>query len=99
MGSVAGLLPGYLSIAVASLALTALNQAWGRFLTGLSVGILLYLFFDVMHEAMELTGVHDILSWPILLGSLFVNFSGWRPSKSGGGKRTRPIPLRSFFLL
>lgn len=76
MGSVADLLPVYLGIAVASLALTALNQAWGRFLTGLSVGILLYLCFDVMHKAMELTGVRDILSWPILLGSLFVSFSG-----------------------
>ncbi|MBI4002435.1 MAG: zinc transporter ZupT [Nitrospira defluvii] len=76
LGSVAGLLPVYLGIAVASLALTALNQAWGRFLTGLSVGILLYLFFDVIHEAMELTGVRDILSWTILLGSLLVSFVG-----------------------
>ncbi|MEK6803015.1 MAG: zinc transporter ZupT [Nitrospirota bacterium] len=61
---------------MASLALTALNQAWGRFLTGLSVGTLLYLFFDMMHEAMELTGVRDILPWTILLGSLFVSFVG-----------------------
>jgi ZIP family zinc transporter len=76
LGSVAGLLPVYLGIAMASLARKALTHAWERFLIGLSAGILIYLFFDVMHEAVELTGAHDVFSWTVFLGSLFVSFVG-----------------------
>jgi ZIP family zinc transporter len=45
-------------------------------MAGLSAGILVYLFFDVMHEAVELTGARDILSWAIFLASLCVGFVG-----------------------
>lgn len=97
LGSVAGLLPVYLGIAEALLAVKVLDRAWERFLIGLSVGILLYLFFDVMHEAVEITGARDILSWTILLGSLFVSFVGlvaieerWRQTNTSG---TTPLFL------
>jgi ZIP family zinc transporter len=76
LGTIAGVFPVYLGIAVALFAVKALNRAWERFLIGLSAGILVYLFFDVMHEAVELAGARDILSWTILLSSLFVSFVG-----------------------
>jgi ZIP family zinc transporter len=76
LGGIAGILPVYFGIAVAIVAVKMLNRAWERFLIGLSAGILVYLFYDVMHEAVELTSARDILSWTILLGSLFVSFVG-----------------------
>lgn len=97
LGSVAGLLPVYLGIAVASLAMTALNRAWERFLIGLSAGILVYLFFDVMHEAVELTGARDILSWVILLGNFFVSFVGLVAIEEHGRRRNGP-PMNPLFL-
>ena len=100
LGSLAGLLPVYLGIAVAFFAVKMLNRAWERFLIGLSAGVLVYLFFDVMHEAVELTSARDLLSWAILLGSFFVSFVGlvaieerWRQTNTSG------VPPRSFFLL
>ena len=76
LGSIAGVFPVYLGIAVALFAAKTLNRAWERFLIGLSTGILVYLFFDVMHEAVELTGARDMISWTILLSSLFASFVG-----------------------
>lgn len=76
LGSVAGIIPVYLGIAVALMTLKALNRGRQIFLIGLFVGILLYLFFDVMHEAVELTSPRDFGSWVVLLGSLFVGFIG-----------------------
>ncbi len=90
LGSVAGLLPVYLGIAVALLAVKVLDRAWERFLIGLSAGILVYLFFDVMHEAVELTGARDILSWTILLGSLFVSFVGLAAIEEHGQRKHGP---------
>ena len=90
LGSVAGLLPVYLGIAVALFAVKALNRAWERFLIGLSAGILVYLFFDVMHEAVELTGARDIFSWIILLSSLFVSFVGLVAIEERGQRRHGP---------
>lgn len=66
----------YLGLAVALFAVKELNRAWERFLIGLSAGMLVYLFFDVMHKAVELTGGRDILSWAIFLASLCVGFVG-----------------------
>lgn len=76
LSSVTGIIPVYLGLAVALFALKVLDRAWERFLIGLSSGILVCLFFDVMHEAVELTGGRDILSWAIFLASLCVGFVG-----------------------
>lgn len=72
LGSVTGIIPVYLGLGVALMTLKVLNRGRDAFLIGLSVGILLYLFFDAMHEAVELTGARDILSWAIFPASLFV---------------------------
>src|SRR5437899_12843308 len=74
IGSIAGVIPVYLGIAAAFLALKLLNRSWEGFLTGISTGILVYLFFDLMHEAVELTGATNPLSWVAFLGSLLVVF-------------------------
>jgi len=76
LGSIAGVIPVYLGLAVALLTIKVLDRAWDRFVMGLSTGILVYLFFDLMHEAVELTGARDMVSWAIFLGSLFVSFVG-----------------------
>lgn len=76
LGSVAGVIPVYLGLAVALLTIKVMDRAWDRFVMGLSTGILVYLFFDLMHEAVELTGARDTGSWAIFLGSLFVSFVG-----------------------
>ena len=77
LGSVARIIPVYLGIAVALMTLKALNRGRQVFLIGLSVGILLSLFFDMMHEEVELTTPRDFGSWGgVLLGSLFVGFIG-----------------------
>jgi ZIP family zinc transporter len=76
LGSIAGIIPVYLGLGVALMTRKVLNRGRDTFLVGLSVGILLYLFFDVMHEAVELTGPRDLGSWVVLLGSLFVGFIG-----------------------
>jgi ZIP family zinc transporter len=39
-------------------------------------GVLTYLFFDLMHEAVELTGARDGWSWIAFLGSLGVSLVG-----------------------
>ena len=54
LGSIAGVIPVYLGIGAAFLVLKLLNRSWEGFLTGISTGILVYLFFDLMHEAVEL---------------------------------------------
>lgn len=90
LGSIAGVLPVYLGIAVAILVVKMLDRAWERFLIGLSAGILIYLFFDVMHEAVELTNPRDILSWAILLSSFFVSFVGLVAIEHRGQRRNGP---------
>src|SRR5256712_11183537 len=69
-------IPVYLGIGTALLALKLLNRSWEGFLTGISTGILVYLFFDLMHEAVELTGATNPLSWVAFLGSLLIGFVG-----------------------
>jgi ZIP family zinc transporter len=76
LGSIAGVIPVYLGIAAAFLALKFLNRSWEGFLTGISMGILVYLFFDLMHEAVELTAATNPLSWVAFLGSLLIGFVG-----------------------
>ena len=76
LGSIAGVIPVYLGIGAAFLVLKLLNRSWEGFLTGISTGILVYLFFDLMHEAVELTGATNPLSWVAFLGSLLIGFVG-----------------------
>jgi ZIP family zinc transporter len=76
LGGVAGVIPIFLGLAVALYARRLFNRSWEGFLTGISTGVLVYLFFDLMHEAVELTGATDPLSWAAFLGSLLISFVG-----------------------
>jgi ZIP family zinc transporter len=76
LGIIAGVIPVYLGIGVALLARRALSRSWESGLIGIATGVLVYLFFDLMHESVELTGARDPLSWVIFLGSLFTSFVG-----------------------
>jgi len=76
LGGIAGVLPVYLGVVAALFALRLLDRSWEGFLTGISTGILVYLFFDLMHEAVELTGAADPLSGAAFLGSLLIGFLG-----------------------
>lgn len=76
LGMVAGLFPVYLGIAVALLVSKVTGRTWERFLIGLTTGILTYLFFDLMHEAVELTDPRDLVSWALFAVSLCLSFVG-----------------------
>ena len=75
-GVVAGLIPVYLGIAAALLLGRVLPRSWEGGLIGVATGVLVYLFFDLMHEAVELTGVRDVLSWGVFLASLGISLVG-----------------------
>ena len=76
LGILAGVVPVYLGIAAALVLRRALPRTWEAGLIGLSTEVLTYLFFDLMHEAVELMGVRDPFSWLLFLGSLFLSFVG-----------------------
>lgn len=76
LGMVAGLIPVYLGIGAALLLGRMLPRSWEGVLIGIAAGVLLYLFFDLMHEAVELSGARDMLSWLVFLGSLGVSLVG-----------------------
>ena len=76
LGILAGVVPVYLGIAAALVLRRALPRTWEAGLIGLSTGVLTYLFFDLMHEGVELMGVRDPFSWLLFLGSLFLSFVG-----------------------
>lgn len=76
LGIVAGVIPVYLGIGVALLLGKVLPRSWEGGLIGVASGVLLYLFFDLMHEAVELSGARDILSWVVFLGSLGAGLVG-----------------------
>lgn len=98
LGLVAGVIPVYLGIAVALLLGKMLPRSWEGFLIGIATGVLTYLFFDLMHEAVELTGTRDGLSWIVFLGSLGISLIGLVALESnqlfgnGPGGRTLPLP-------
>lgn len=75
-GAVAGLIPVYLGIAAALLLGRVLPRSWEGGLIGVATGVLVYLFFDLMHEAVELTGVRDVLSWGVFLASMGISLVG-----------------------
>src|SRR5205809_7843229 len=74
LGGIAGVIPIYIGIAAALLAIKFSNRSWEGFLTGISTGILVYLFFDLMHEAVERTAAQDPLSWLAFLGGGLIGF-------------------------
>ena len=76
LGGIAGVIPIYIGIAAALLAIKVSDRSWEGFLTGISTGILVYLFFDLMHEAVERTAAQDPLSWLAFLGSVLIGFVG-----------------------
>lgn len=76
LGVVAGLIPVLLGMVGALLLGRILPRAWEGVLIGLATGVLLYLFFDLMHEAVELTGARDRVSWLVFLGCLGVSLLG-----------------------
>lgn len=76
LGAVAGLIPVYLGIGAALLLGRVLPRSWEGGLIGVAIGVLVYLFFDLMHEAVELTGVRDVLSWGVFLASLGISLVG-----------------------
>ncbi len=97
-GALAGLLPVYGGIGVAVLAHRSLSRVWEGGLIGLATGVLVYLFFDLMHEAVELSGARDFVSWMIFLGSLLVSFVGfvvleeWKPVGRRSFLQMMPLP-------
>ena len=72
----AGVAPVYLGILAALFLGKVLPRTWEGLLIGVATGVLVYLFFDLMHEAVELTGARDGLSWILFLGSLGVSLVG-----------------------
>jgi ZIP family zinc transporter len=76
LGAIAGVVPVFLGLVIAWWSGKILPRTWEGFLVGLATGVLVYLFFDLMHEATELTGVRDPGSWGVFLASLFAGFMG-----------------------
>lgn len=76
LGAVAGVIPVYLGIGAALLLGKVLPRSWEGGLIGIATGVLVYLFFDLMHEAVELSGARDVLSWAVFLGSLGASLVG-----------------------
>jgi len=63
LGFLAGVLPVYFGIVFAMVLGRTGSRTSEGFILGLTIGILVYLFFDLMHEAVEFTGVRDGVSW------------------------------------
>ncbi len=96
LGAVAGVVPVYIGIGAALLILTMVNRSWEGYLTGISTGILVYLFFDLMHESVEQTGARDPLSWLVFLGSLSIGFVGLVVVEQAQTVRMGPEAARLF---
>src|SRR5438552_711610 len=91
LGSVVGVLPVYLGLAAALILFKEGRWAWQ--LIGVSTGILLYLFFDLMDESLELVNSPDMLSWVVFTGSFLLSFFGlFLVDKYWQGKRKHASP-------
>ena len=97
LGAVAGVLPVYVGILAALFLGKMLPRTWEGGLIGVATGVLVYLFFDLMHEATEQTGARDPVSWMVFLGSLGVSFVGLVALESsqvfGGRSGSRVLSL------
>lgn len=60
LGAIAGVIPVYVGIVAAVLLRTVLPRSLEGGLLGVATGVLVYLFFDLMHEAVELTSARDM---------------------------------------
>ena len=76
MGAIAGVIPVYLGIGLALAVARVLPRTWEGFFIGVATGVLIFLFFDLMHESIELTGARDLGSWLVFLSSLLISFVG-----------------------
>ena len=76
LGAIGGVFPVYLGILAALFLGKVLPRTWEGGLIGVATGVLVYLFFDLMHEATEQTGARDPVSWLVFLGSLGLSFVG-----------------------
>ena len=100
LGAIAGLIPVYLGILAALFLGKVLPRTWEGGLIGVANGVLVYLFFDLMHEATEQTGARDVTSWVVFLGCLGVSFGGLVALESGqvfggrSGSRMLSLPYR-----
>lgn len=97
LGAIAGVIPVYIGIVAALLLGKMLPRSWEGLIIGVATGVLVYLFFDLMHEAVELTGARDGLSWMLFLGSLGVSLVGLVALESshvlGGRSGSRVLSL------
>jgi len=97
LGAIAGVIPVYLGILAALFLGKVLPRTWEGGLIGVATGVLVYLFFDLMHEATEQTGARDPVSWLVFLGSLGLSFVGLVALESsqvfGGRSGTRVLSL------
>lgn len=95
LGALAGVFPIYLGIVLALFIAKSLDRRMEGYLTGIATGVLVYLFFDLMHEAVEQTGAKDFLSWVAFLGSLMVGYVGLVliEQQQQGRNRTGPSKL------
>lgn len=96
LGAVAGVFPIYLGIALALVLLKKITRSWEGYLVGIATGVLVYLFFDLMHEAVELTGAKDLFSWVAFLGSLLAGFVGLVAIENQQQGRNRSEPSKLF---
>jgi ZIP family zinc transporter len=76
LGFVAGVIPVYFGIAVALGTIRLVSREWEGYFVGIAIGVLAYLFFDLTHEAVEMTSAQDPLSWLAFLSSLCVGLVG-----------------------
>jgi ZIP family zinc transporter len=93
LGVAAGVVPVYLGIGLALGAHRLISREREGFFVGIAIGVLAYLFFDLTHEAVELTGARDPLSWLAFLGSLFVGLVGLVMLEQLQQNRRRPTSL------
>ncbi|MFO0773896.1 MAG: zinc transporter ZupT [Nitrospiraceae bacterium] len=91
LGFIAGVVPVFLGLGVAVWLGRILPRTWESAFVGVAVGVLLYLFFDLMHESVEFSSARDPLSWLVLLGGLGVSLVGMVALETGtvfGGHAT-----------
>ncbi len=90
LGIAAGVVPVYLGIGVALGANRFVSRQWEGFFVGIAIGVLAYLFFDLTHEGVELSGARDPLSWLVFLGSMFIGLVGLVALEQVQQRRHRP---------
>jgi len=96
LGAIAGLFPIYVGIGLALLIVKYISRSLEGFLVGISTGVLVYLFFDLMHEAVEETGAMDVFSWFVFLGSLMLGYIGLVAIEQRQQGRNRTAPSKLF---